>query len=105
MPEQYSLYEKYVDAWDKILKIKYSHWDIDDTDFESEYHYKSDYGLWVRSSNTVCCMYAGTIKVKGKCWKDIWKAIDTLCKKKGCDHRFVEDICQEGNHLMIHFGS
>ena len=57
------------------------------------------------SDNGSCCGPAGMIKVKGSRWIDIWKAIDILCKKKGCDHRFVEQLTLNGDTLMVSFGS
>jgi len=103
------LYDKYCDAWQMILKASESHWSLDDTDFEADHNFPEPF--WVRSSNYHCCQDSCQVKVHGKQWRHIWSAVNTLCKKKGCDHRFVEGVTFEPgdknlrNVLWIHFGS
>jgi hypothetical protein len=111
MTDEYvpTLYDKYCNAWQMILKANHSHWEYDGIDFEADHNFPEP--LWVRSSNFHCCSDAGRVKVRGKQWRHIWTAINTLCKNKGCDHRFVEGVMfDEGdgklkNLLWIHFGS
>jgi hypothetical protein len=43
--------------------------------------------------------------LKGDTWLDVWKSIDTYCKQKGCGHRFIENIEQEGAVLVVRCGS
>jgi hypothetical protein len=95
--------------------IKHTSWAIDDMEIEDfdKPHDFTGGNPFIYFTNSSC---KGCQGVYGLCqledgkypmtWLDVWKVIDRIRGlHPNCDHRFIEDITEDGDGIFIQFGS
>lgn len=93
-----------IHAIGETIGIKYSQWCYEDIT-ATQLHMKHPFTASYVDASCYCYKGSEVVPLVGDTWLDVWKSIETYCKRKNCDHTFIESIKQKGDILRVHCGS